>query len=175
MGCNSFEFAIISGGQPGQRGSAIFNGSGAPGVIVGAIDGDYYIDNNNGNYYQRQAGVFVFIGTFSGSSVFVTGSEATPFAVNPVVSLPIAVGKASQLIIMQGSGGPVDITANPQIVAGTVVGQLLRLYCVSNVNTVKLDDGTGLTMNGSYTMKNGSMIEFIWSGSVWLEESRNDI
>jgi len=76
---------------------------------------------------------------------------------------------------IQGSGGAVDITANPQISAGTS-GAFLMLEGQSDSNTVKLDDGAGLSLHGgSFTMKNHDMLTLVYSGndSTWHEVSRN--
>jgi hypothetical protein len=48
------------------------------------------------------------------------------------------------------------------------------LYGASDTNTVLLEDGTGLTMNGSYLMGAHSQICFMWNGSTWSEMWRNE-
>lgn len=41
-------------GDTGERGSKWYTGAGSPGVIVGAIVGDFYLDNNSGNVWELQ-------------------------------------------------------------------------------------------------------------------------
>ena len=55
-------------GQDGKDGSVWFNGSGAPSSSLAASDGDYYIDNDTGNYYQKQSGSWILLGHLGGSS-----------------------------------------------------------------------------------------------------------
>ena len=78
---------------------------------------------------------------------------------------------------IQGSGGAVDITANPQI-AAMPDGTQLILEGMSDTNTVKLDDGTGLQLAGgaSLTMGLGDTIRFSYNSgrSLWIEVSRSD-
>lgn len=73
-----------------------------------------------------------------------------------------------------GNGGPVTVTANPQITAGEVVGQELLLQGTSDANTVTIDTGTGLNLNGPCTLRDGSVIHLVWDGTLWSEVSRND-
>lgn len=103
----------------------------------------------------------------------VSGTRASPN--NIVAGTGITATTTNQIQFVQGSGGAVDITANPQISAGTTVGQLIQLVGRSNTNTLKLDHGTGLVMNGSCTLAEDSTIQFLWDGTNWVEVSRNDI
>jgi len=75
---------------------------------------------------------------------------------------------------VRGDGGPIDLTVNPQIAAGTT-GQILTLQGTSDTNTLKFDDGTGLSLNSgvSFSLKNGNLIQFIYDGSVWREMFRS--
>lgn len=78
---------------------------------------------------------------------------------------------------VQGSGGAITITANPQIVAG-IDGQLLLLEGGSDTNTVTINDGTGLHLHGGpYTFGNHDYIMFSYEGgpSEWQEIFRNAI
>jgi len=76
-----------------------------------------------------------------------------------------------------GSGGAVDITANPQIAAPDDTGATEVTFIVvqgtSDSNTVKLDDGTGLALCGGVSMtlgKNDNISLMYDSGeSEWLE------
>ncbi|MFM6929055.1 MAG: hypothetical protein ACKOX6_11365, partial [Bdellovibrio sp.] len=68
-----------------------------------------------------------------------------------------------------------DISATPQITAGTIVGQEMNIYGTSDTAPVVLDDGTGLKLNGTCKLYAGSMICLKWDGSVWRERSRNGV
>lgn len=76
---------------------------------------------------------------------------------------------------VKGSGGPITVTANPQIEAGTIVGQELLLQGTDNTNTLTISNGTGLVLNGACVLASGSRIWLVWDGAFWVESSRNDI
>ena len=103
----------------------------------------------------------------------VTASYASPQDVVAGTGIVRAGGSATiETIFIRGSGGAVDISANPQISAGTLVGQILFLVCTSDTNTVQLDDGNGLKLNGSALMEADSTIMLQWYNSLWNEISR---
>lgn len=101
----------------------------------------------------------------------VTGSRASPVNITAAGGIAPA-GKWEEIIFVQGNAGAIDITANPQIAAGTVVGQTLLL--IGRGNTLKLDDGTGLSQNGSITLDADDMIAYFWDGTNWTELYRKD-
>jgi len=105
--------------------------------------------------------------------LLLTGSQASPEAIVAGTGIAFVGTKARQLWIVQGSGGAVDISANPQISTGAFEGQELLIQGTSNANTVKLDQGTGLTLNGSITLGANDMIYLIYNNSTWVEVSRN--
>lgn len=106
------------------------------------------------------------------SAPTITGTRALPQSI--VAGTGIAfVGTAwNSTWYIQGSGGAVDVSANPQIAAGTSVGQRLRLIARSNTNTVKLEDGTGLDLNGMWIGEASSVLDLEWDGTNWLETNR---
>ncbi len=60
--------SCTTGGSPGAAGapgSVWYNGSGVPASNVG-INGDYYLDNVSGNYYQKVSGAWVLKGNLDG-------------------------------------------------------------------------------------------------------------
>lgn len=85
----------------------------------------------------------------------------------------------NKIIIIQGNGGAVDITANPQIAAGTI-GDIIELWGNDNTNTVTFDDGDGLQLDGgvSFTMGAGDMLKlrYMTLGGVtdWFEITRSN-
>jgi hypothetical protein len=64
-------------GVQGAAGSKWFNGTGAPSLVTGAVDGDYYIDNGTGQYYYRSGGSWALKGKLKGTSWF-TGHGPPP-------------------------------------------------------------------------------------------------
>lgn len=107
--------------------------------------------------------------------VKVTGSYASPSLITVGGFTP--AGRAIEKAYIKGSGGPIDVTANPQVAAGTNDGDELEFECVDNTNSVKWDNGTGLALNGDYTMVKDSVLKLRWNAgaSKWTEVSRNDI
>lgn len=105
----------------------------------------------------------------------ISGSTGSPTAVTAAGGITSLAAVCLQTHFIQGSGGAVNITADPQISAGTRIGQRLVLIGCSGVNTVLLENGTGMVLNGSYTMGNGSVLELFWDGSNWKEICRNGI
>lgn len=105
---------------------------------------------------------------------YVTGTVGTPIDI--VAGTGITVNsKALEVIYIQGSGGAVDITANPQVatpVAPIDEGGELLLICVSGTNTVKLENGDGLILNGSFTMGLNDSIRLWFDGTNWRESTR---
>lgn len=133
-----------------------------------AGNGDIYYNTTAhiARYYRN--GTWVNI-----DSKLVTGSRASPTAV--VAGTGVVASTVNEIKYIQGSGGAVDISANPQISAGTFVGQELTLVGRSDTNTVLLEHGDGLELNGSCTLIAGSMIKLVYDGTMWTEESRNDL
>lgn len=112
----------------------------------------------------------------SGSFALVTGTYSSATAITAGGGIT-SHAYAYEIQYVAGSGGAVDISANPQISAGTTNGDKLTIIGTHNTNTVTLDNSNGLSMNGSCILSAGSSITFIWSAinSLWIEESRNDV
>jgi hypothetical protein len=105
-----------------------------------------------------------------GGALVATGTFAAPSAIVAGTGVAYVEGQnARQIWFVEGSGGAVDISANPQIAAATTLGRELILYGCSDTNTVLLEDATGLVLNGPMTLYAHSMISFLWNGSNWSE------
>lgn len=106
------------------------------------------------------------------------GSYAAPRAIVAGTGITSGASHMSttayrQTIFVAGSGG-VDISANPQIQAHTIVGAIMTIIGTSNANYVDLQDGTGLKLNGPARLGEGDMIQLMWIGSsLYLEIGRN--
>lgn len=114
-------------------------------------------------------------GTFAAppaASPNIVGSTGSPTLITAVGGISFSGSNYSNTNFIKGSGGAVTVTANPQIAAGSSVGQVLVLIGEDNTNTVTLADGTGLSLNGGIVMGLQSVIELKWDGTVWVEQSR---
>jgi len=78
---------------------------------------------------------------------------------------------SSNFIHIVGSNQTVDITANPQISAGSE-GDKLTLLCVGS--NVILNDGNGLSLRKTFNMDSGAIINLYYTSAntVWHELSR---
>ena len=103
-----------------------------------------------------------------------SGTRASPLELVAGTSIPASSGM-KQLLFVRSGGGPVTITANPRITAGTAVGQELFLKGVDGANTVLLLNGQGVEINGDCLLAEGSLIQLLWDGIVWGEVCRNDL
>lgn len=110
----------------------------------------------------------------------VTASSSSPTLVTAAGGITPA-GVWDELAYVAGNAAPIDITANPQIVAGTKSGQRLVLVAAHATNTLTLDDGTGLAINGTCLLGTNralghtAVIVLFWdsAATVWKEESRS--
>jgi len=118
-------------------------------------------------------------GTWSDySNIFVVGSKLHPGSTAIVAENGVvATSLINTTIKITGSGGAVDISKNPQIVAGTS-GQIIILQGNSNTNTVLFEDGTGLQLNGNAACTLGVgdklCLQYDATDVVWYELYRSD-
>lgn len=138
-------------GSP-QGGSVFYN------TTLGVIQ--YYDGVTSSWIVQAQAGQ-------------IQGTRGAPIAITAVGGIS-ATQYQLETVYVQGDGGAVDITANPQISAGNNDGDELILIGTSDANTLQLDDGNGLELNGSMLLVNNSVIRLQWDGSTWIETARRD-
>lgn len=102
----------------------------------------------------------------------LSGTRASPTAIVAGTGIVFAGINYSNYHFIQGSGGAVNISANPQITAGTNVGQRLTLIGRDNTNTVTIEDGDGLSLNGSAVLAADSAIDLVWDSVNWVELAR---
>ncbi len=108
----------------------------------------------------------------SATGMTMYGTYAAPLSITAAGGLANNI-TGEQASFIKGSPGAVTVSANPQIAAGTVIGQKLGLIGVDDTNTVTLANGTGLRMNGNITLGDGDLIWFFWDGNAWQESYRN--
>lgn len=107
-----------------------------------------------------------------GLSRVTDGTRASPVAITAAGGISFSeTGDEDKYI--EGSGGAVDITANPQVEAGTVDGQRLCLIGRSDDNAVLLENGTGLSLNGQAEIGFDDTLCLRWDLTNWVEVSRN--
>lgn len=104
-------------------------------------------------------------------------SNGTPAAPNLITAGGgIAVGNVGrELQFVAGDGAPVIVTANPRIGRGTVFGQELLVIGADDTNTVTLQNGNGLALNGAAVLGAGASLLLMWDGALWNETGRNDL
>ncbi len=108
---------------------------------------------------------------YGAPALLPTGSRISPVPVTAVDGITPS-GALRELLFISGSGGPVDITAVPQIADGTVTGQELVLQ--GGANSVQLNENSNLEMNGDCVLGAGARIWLVWDGTIWGEVARND-
>lgn len=96
----------------------------------------------------------------------------------PVTGLRELAGSMSrdamdQVVFVQGDGGPIDITANPQIEGHYFIGAMMTIIGKSDTDTLKFEDGNGLSLNGDAVLGLSDVLRLLWNGAVWIERRRN--
>lgn len=143
--------------------------------LPGAADIEIEPDSSAAFIYDSaQSRWVIYSGSGSGSgggALVVTGTRAAPEAVS--TDIPFTGDDPRQMWFIEGSGGHVDLSSNPQIATGTVVGQELILVGRNNDQTVKLEDGNGLSLRGEIYLAADSVLSLFWDGTNWVETSRS--
>lgn len=100
------------------------------------------------------------------------GTRTVPLDITAIGGIPFTSSTFQNLCFVKGDGGPVTVTANPRIAAGTVIGQKLDIIFRDNIDTVTLADGNGLDLNGTMVGDANSCLSLVWDGNFWVELSR---
>jgi len=150
-----------------------------------AANAAYALTPATGNvrFICASAGLWKTAAGGGGGATLVFGTRASPRSV--VIATGVTSGAAhmstttaAQTIYAIGSiAGENDITANPQIQAGTVVGQRMRIIGRHNDNYIKLENGTGLDLDGAspwYSLV-GNLLDLEWDGTNWYEAHRRGL
>ncbi len=92
----------------------------------------------------------------------------------------VLTAKGAQHFNIDGSGGPVTLSATPFGSDNTnfIDGQTIRLLCVSDTNTVNIENQDiqfGAILNGKWEAKKGSIIELVYNVTLerFVEINRN--
>lgn len=119
-------------------------------------------------------------GTGSGGNITTYGTMASPRLLAIATGITSGAGHMDtaaneQVIFIKNTNNFFEaVTANPQIEAGTVLGQKLRLVCASATAIFSLTNGNGLSLNGDWYPTLNCSIDFFWNGTVWSEFARSD-
>ena len=110
----------------------------------------------------------------------VTNTWDSPYSAQAGTSIAhgLLAKEGDCLMYLKGNSGAVDMSADPQIAAGTRDGQYLRLIFTSDTDTVLLEDGTGLAMpNGNIRSASGCVLDFFWDAgeSLWRNSFWNNV
>lgn len=123
----------------------------------------------------RAAGVALESATLASSGGYsITGTRASPSSIVAGTGIAFTGTSTKSLWFIQGSGGAVTVSANPQIAAGTNVGQELLIIGRHDTNLVTLNHGTGLDLNGVWEGGAGDSLHLVWDGTNWSEIARRD-
>lgn len=102
----------------------------------------------------------------------ISGTRASPILITAAGGISFTGSFYDNIKFIAGNSGAIDVTADPQIAVGTLVGQRLLLIGRHATNTVTLEDGTGLSLNGTWVGGLDSVLGLVWDGSFWVESFR---
>lgn len=136
----------------------------------------FILEDSQGNVLWTEDNVSAQV-TITASNLFTanSGSAASPTAITASGGVPVGAQLLQTLFLMASGSNIASITVNPQIQAGTVVGQRVLIAWCDPTYSCVFANGTGLIRNGSYTMVNGSVSEYVWDGANWRMISDNEI
>ncbi len=104
----------------------------------------------------------------------VAGSLGSPIevaAADPVAGFGVA---PKEIIFIASDGGAVVSTANPRIANGAMVGQELIVFGTDAADTLTLENGNGLFINGEIVLDDKTALHVIWDGANWRTLGRTD-
>lgn len=178
------EFDYEDSGTRIERGAAF----GDIDISLGAGPGDLRVFETDDDlrFAILSQGALTLLDT-SGTAALTVGATGTVTTVAGTVYDPSATANivagtgltsamiAYTIVAVAGSGGPVDISADPQIANGTD-GQIIYIRGTSDTNTVTFDDGTGLQLDGGASAVLGvnDVLTLAYLGSDWIEISRTN-
>lgn len=133
-----------------------------------------YFKSDGKAYFKLPSGVESALG---GGALVVTGSRAAPSTITAAGGIVYSTtgGSRQKWYICGDTTTGTDITANPQVSAGSEDGQELLIIGRDDSRPVTFEDGTGLKLKGPWTAYADSRLYLEWDTSAWVEVTRNDI
>lgn len=110
-----------------------------------------------------------------GGGLDPTGTHFSPQSITAVGGIAYTedADNPRQVWYIQGSGGPVTISASPPIAApASLINQELVLVGASDTNTVTMSGSSGLDLNGDITMGDDDVLGLLYDGAQWIEMYR---
>lgn len=152
-------------------------GASAANRIYTTDAGDLSVAPNTSAHFKYNATLSRWLVTGGGGGgggglFYLTGTRASPQNITAAGGIAFTGTKPRSLWFIQGNGGHIDVTASPQIAAGTTVGQELVLVARNNDQTVTLENGTGLSLNGPWVGAEDDSLTLVWDGTNWTELAR---
>jgi len=121
-------------------------------------------------------------GAGGGGEAVPFGSESSPRTIAAAVGITTAAGHMDSgagfnFLVAQGptAATVVAVSANPQIEAGTIIGQEMVIVGADDDSVIKLNNGNGLSLNGEWNSYKNASLTLRWSGSTWIETARRDV
>lgn len=165
---------------------SILSGTDDPTVVAkDAVKGSLYIryGGSGGLLYTKQDSglttnwTSISGGGGGGSAYTAHGNSASPITITAAGGLtPNSEALQIWYVKATTSAGRMTVTANPQVAAGTSVGQHVEIVIVNATDYPVFSDGTGLSLNGTWPSVGGpllnSTIGLEWTGTVWSESFR---
>ena len=130
--------------------------------------------------YDNNASRWTAVGGSGGGTVTIFGSTGSPRSIVAGTGITSGASHMSasvseqRIFVVGNSAGENDLSANPQITAGTIVGQKMYIIGTSDSDYIKLEDGNGLSLNGPWFSYNNRVLRLYWNGTVWSEDGRRD-
>lgn len=160
---NLISIAAITGadgtdGVDGMDGSIWYDGAGIPSVGLGN-NGDYYLNNNNGDVYNKIAGTWTYVtnikgtdGIGAGTVTIVTGSAPVVITSVPTATPNVTVDTTSNI----GLFTQYDGSLKQDRILGTA-GQTLRLSATNTVSASSFLYNNGSSIGINNTSPTGSL------------------
>lgn len=132
-----------------------------------SVNGMIRYNSTIGTFEGRYNGSWEVIGGY-----VPDGTRASPVLVTGTIT--ISHGDFPRMyMFIEGNGGGQTMSANPQIAAGTNVGQELLIQGRDDTNIVRMLDGNGLSLNGNIQFNEDVCMLLVWDGTNWTEVMRS--
>lgn len=164
----------------------ILSGTDDPTVVAkDAVKGSIYLryGGSGGLVYTKQDNglttnwTSLSGGGGGGSAYTAHGNSSSPITITAAGGLsPNSDALQIWYVKATTSAGRMTVTANPQLAAGTTVGQHVEIVVVNSTDYPVFSDGTGLSLNGVWPSVSGPILNATigleWTGTIWSESFR---